>query len=355
MSSTAPSIEKVVIDGPAGAIEAMIERPEDARADIVAVCCHPHPLYGGTMQNKVVHTMARACQDQDVVTVRFNFRGVGASAGKHDDGVGETQYFLRTRGGELRLYFDKDPDLLPGTALRVTGEAMEDGLRVDTYQIEQGLGVANQSLISAPAYKARSFAFVLVDTGSGVNLSKADAQKRLFGTSPGDKSVKQYYNEVSYGTQDITGEVIGPLSYRMVGCDTRGLARLGGTLRFSDLDTLPRVTGTYLLQCGAANPRGIVTWTGVRFSDVADMLGLMPNAHYCRFVASDRHYVDEPMSVLRHPQVMLVWMMNGAPLAPRHGAPLRLVMPFRYGNRSIKAVTEILFGTPALPAPPVPV
>jgi DMSO/TMAO reductase YedYZ molybdopterin-dependent catalytic subunit len=136
--------------------------------------------------------------------------------------------------------------------------------------------------------------------------------------------------------------------------DTRGLARLGGTLRFSDLEKLPRVTGTYLLQCGAANPRGIVTWTGVRFSEVADMLGLVPNVHYCRFIASDKHYVDEPMSVLRHPQAMLVWMMNGAPLAPKHGAPLRLVLPFRYGNRSIKAITEITFGTPALPAPPAP-
>ena len=90
MTSPVLNIEKVVIDGPAGAIEAMIERPADARADIVAVCCHPHPLYGGAMQNKVVHTMARACQDQSVTTVRFNFRGVGASAGVHDDGVGES-------------------------------------------------------------------------------------------------------------------------------------------------------------------------------------------------------------------------------------------------------------------------
>jgi len=91
MSSVASNIEKVVIDGPAGAIEAMIEKPPDARTDIGAVCCHPHPLYGGAMQNKVVHTLARACQDQRVTTVRFNFRGVGASAGKHDDGVGESE------------------------------------------------------------------------------------------------------------------------------------------------------------------------------------------------------------------------------------------------------------------------
>jgi len=90
MSTHAPEIEKVVIDGPAGAIEAMVERPSGARSDIVAVCCHPHPLFGGTMQNKVVHTLARACQDQRVTTLRFNFRGVGASAGVHDDGAGES-------------------------------------------------------------------------------------------------------------------------------------------------------------------------------------------------------------------------------------------------------------------------
>ena len=83
--------------------------------------------------------------------------------------------------------------------------------------------------------------------------------------------------------------------------DTRGLARLAGTLRFSDLEQLPSVSGTFLLQCGAPNPRGIVKWTGVRFSDFADMLGLIPEAHYCRFVASDRFYADEPLTTLRAP------------------------------------------------------
>jgi DMSO/TMAO reductase YedYZ molybdopterin-dependent catalytic subunit len=136
--------------------------------------------------------------------------------------------------------------------------------------------------------------------------------------------------------------------------DTRGLAKLSGTLRFADLEKLPRVSHTFLLQCGAANPRGIVTWSGVRFGDVADMLGLVPGAHYCRFVASDRHYVDESVATLRHPQVMLAWVMNGAPIPPKHGAPLRLIVPFRYGNRSIKAITEIVFGTPSLPMPPLP-
>ena len=75
--------------------------------------------------------------------------------------------------------------------------------------------------------------------------------------------------------------------------DTRGLGKLTGTLHFSDLEKLPRVSKTYLLQCGAANPRGIVKWTGVRFTDFADMLGLVPGVHYARFIASDRMYTDE--------------------------------------------------------------
>jgi DMSO/TMAO reductase YedYZ molybdopterin-dependent catalytic subunit len=135
--------------------------------------------------------------------------------------------------------------------------------------------------------------------------------------------------------------------------DTRGLGKLGGTLQFSDLEKLPQVSHTYLLQCGAANPRGIVKWTGVRFSDFADMLGLVPGVHYCRFIASDRFYADESMDTLRRPQVMLAWLMNNEPIPPKHGAPLRLIIPFRYGNRSVKAITEMMFATPGLPMPPL--
>jgi len=127
-----------------------------------------------------------------------------------------------------------------------------------------------------------------------------------------------------------------------------------GTLRLADLEKLPRVRATYLLQCGAQNPRGIVTWEGVRFSDFAGMLGLHPGVHYGRFVSVDGMYVDEDMTTLRHRQVMLAWMMNGQTLSADHGAPLRLIVPFRYGNRSIKAIAEISFGTPGLPFPPAP-
>lgn len=85
-----PVPEAVVIDGPAGALEARAENPlPDASVPVVGVVCHPHPLYGGTMQNKVVHTLARAMQELGAATVRFNFRGVGASGGAFDNGRGE--------------------------------------------------------------------------------------------------------------------------------------------------------------------------------------------------------------------------------------------------------------------------
>jgi alpha/beta superfamily hydrolase len=83
-----------MLAGPAGGLEALIETPhaEGAVAAPVAafgVVCHPHPLYGGTMDNKVVWTLARAFEELGAPVIRFNFRGVGASAGTHDEGRGE--------------------------------------------------------------------------------------------------------------------------------------------------------------------------------------------------------------------------------------------------------------------------
>jgi alpha/beta superfamily hydrolase len=77
------------IDGPAGAVEAVVEDP-GAAGPHYAVMCHPHPLYGGTMDNKVVTSVARALHDCAIPTIRFNFRGVGRSAGGYDNGMGET-------------------------------------------------------------------------------------------------------------------------------------------------------------------------------------------------------------------------------------------------------------------------
>ncbi|MGH8185474.1 MAG: alpha/beta hydrolase [Steroidobacteraceae bacterium] len=89
-NTSRPHAEPTTIAGPAGALEAIVETPDSADGTCVAVICHPHPSYGGTMTNKVVHMLARACNELGVPAVRFNFRGVGASAGSYDEGVGET-------------------------------------------------------------------------------------------------------------------------------------------------------------------------------------------------------------------------------------------------------------------------
>jgi uncharacterized protein len=81
---------RVMIDGPAGALEASVEEGSD-RETAYALVCHPHPVFGGTMDNKVVTTVARALNACGIPAVRFNFRGVGASAGRYDDGRGETE------------------------------------------------------------------------------------------------------------------------------------------------------------------------------------------------------------------------------------------------------------------------
>ena len=85
--------QRITWRGEAGAIEGLLDQPEGA-ARGVAVVAHPHPLFGGTMDNKVVQTLARAFVQCGWTVVRFNFRGVGASEGVHDAGEGEARDFL---------------------------------------------------------------------------------------------------------------------------------------------------------------------------------------------------------------------------------------------------------------------
>lgn len=102
--------ERLFIEGPAGPLEALVEHPAAATPGLVAVCCHPHPLFGGTMQNKVVHALARAAMDCGATALRFNFRGVGGSGGGYDNGVGETADAMavadwaRAEAGATRLW-----------------------------------------------------------------------------------------------------------------------------------------------------------------------------------------------------------------------------------------------------------
>src|SRR4030095_10485014 len=88
LSCTPKSTERLVIDGPAGDLEVAINAPERAARGI-ALVAHPHPLQGGTLDNKVAQTLAKTFFALGYVAVRFNFRGVGQSEGAFDDGEGE--------------------------------------------------------------------------------------------------------------------------------------------------------------------------------------------------------------------------------------------------------------------------
>ena len=82
-----------MVAGPVGQLDVLIDRPSE-RPRGHALIAHPHPLFGGTMDNKVVQTLARAFVQNGWISIRFNFRGVGASEGMHDKGVGETEDLL---------------------------------------------------------------------------------------------------------------------------------------------------------------------------------------------------------------------------------------------------------------------
>jgi len=86
--------ERRIVPGPAGRIEVALDWPESATPVGIAHIAHPHPLYGGTLDNKVVTTLARAFCSLGWLSVRFNFRGVGASDGAHDQGEGERDDLL---------------------------------------------------------------------------------------------------------------------------------------------------------------------------------------------------------------------------------------------------------------------
>ena len=83
------------LQGQAGHIEALLDEPVEGAVKGTAVIAHPHPLFGGTMQNKVVQTLARAFVQSGWRAVRFNFRGVGASEGTYDEGQGEAADMFR--------------------------------------------------------------------------------------------------------------------------------------------------------------------------------------------------------------------------------------------------------------------
>ena len=133
MSVRPPRSQKLSITGPAGSLEAMLESPGDTESLGAVVVCHPHPQYGGTMHNKVAHTLARSFVRLGYSALRFNFRGTEASEGDYDDGVGEVDDALAALGW-MRAEYPDEPIWLAGfsfgaaIALRAAVTEPVDGL-----------------------------------------------------------------------------------------------------------------------------------------------------------------------------------------------------------------------------------
>jgi alpha/beta superfamily hydrolase len=87
--SAAHESRNLFLPGPAGRLEAILWSPSGGSPPLVALVCHPHPLFGGTMHNKVVYQTAKSLDALGLPVLRFNFRGAGMSEGKHDRGEGE--------------------------------------------------------------------------------------------------------------------------------------------------------------------------------------------------------------------------------------------------------------------------
>ena len=103
--------ERVLIDGPDGKIEIFVEAQENPRG--IALIAHPHPLFGGTADNKVVTTLSRAFREHGCITLRPSFRGVGGSEGAHDHGDAETDDVLAVHDWARARFGDRTPDGAP--------------------------------------------------------------------------------------------------------------------------------------------------------------------------------------------------------------------------------------------------
>jgi MYXO-CTERM domain-containing protein len=139
----------------------------------------------------------------------------------------ELEHRLRADDGTVRpLILDQALSLAPGTRLHVWGEPAGEAIHVGRYRIEAPAPQAiSQALVSPPAKPLRRWAFVLVDVdGGGNKIDKVNAQSVLFSADRPD-SIRSYFKEVSYGIQDLDGQVFGPFPYQMGGrCDTDRLA-----------------------------------------------------------------------------------------------------------------------------------
>ena len=118
------------IDGPAGKIETVLAEPENQQPKGIAVVAHPHPLYGGSLDNKVVYTLFNSALELGYIAVKFNFRGVGKSEGNFDNGIGEVEDVIAVTKS-IQNQFDSHTADLP---LLLSGFSFGGGVQIQAAQ-----------------------------------------------------------------------------------------------------------------------------------------------------------------------------------------------------------------------------
>jgi alpha/beta superfamily hydrolase len=130
---TPRNAERLIVAGPVGDIDVVIDAPSASPRGL-ALVCHPHPLQGGTLDNKVAHTLAKTFLAMGYVATRFNFRGVGRSAGVFDEGIGETDDALAVLRHVKNRFGEALPVALAGFSFgsfvqtRVAAQVTPEGL-----------------------------------------------------------------------------------------------------------------------------------------------------------------------------------------------------------------------------------
>jgi alpha/beta superfamily hydrolase len=181
--TTAHESRNFFLEGPAGRLEAILwTPPAAAHPPLAAVVCHPHPLFGGTMHNKVIYQTAKSLDAFGIPVLRFNFRGAGLSAGVHDRGVGEQ--------GDVHAALDFLASKFPGVPVLLAGFSFGSwvGMRVGCEQPRvsylTGLGIpVNSTDFSFLRECAKPKLFV---HGSNDEFGAIEKVKALVPTLPGD-------------------------------------------------------------------------------------------------------------------------------------------------------------------------
>ncbi len=149
MTDSGARLVPLTLAGPVGALEAVLTERADGAHAITAVVCHPHPLYGGTLHNKVVHRTAATLFELGAAVLRFNFRGAGKSEGRHDAGAGE----LEDARAAWRFMRERHPNARRWLAGFSFGSWIAGRLATEEPDVER-------VLLIAPPFKRSNFDFM---------------------------------------------------------------------------------------------------------------------------------------------------------------------------------------------------